>query len=397
MVIEKLTPRGLERRIKKKFNKAPQIFSARVVPGFERYASAEIGQLPGATVTREEKGVVEFSGPVALVYHANLKLRTVNRITMQIGSSITRSYPELYNKLHRISWETYLGFSPSVSIVVSSRQSRLHHTGNIAETALSAMRDHLKSLGITVQDDDATAVRVFIRLHDDTCSVAVDSTGELLYKRGYRKATGKAPLRETSAAALLIAAGFDRFPVVADPCCGSGTFIIEALQMALGSVPGAQRSFAFEYWPVFSESHFTRVKSTAAASKHTEVSQRFIASDSDAAMAEHVEKNSASLVGRSMFSVRHADCLEFNRQGEEGSKGLIISNLPYGKRVGNDEDISLFYRKLGEWLRRACKGWHFGFVVAAGSFERDAMLRSSGVINFSNGGIPVRFVMGKVS
>lgn len=397
MVIEKLTPRGLERRIKKQFNNTPQIFSARVVPGFERYASAEIEQLPDATVTRREKGVVEFTGPVALVYHANLKLRTVNRVTMQIGSSITRSYPELYNKLRRIPWETYLGFSPSVAIVVSSKQSRLHHTGNIAETAQSALRDHLEPLGITVRDGAATAVRIFIRLHDDTCSVAVDSTGELLYKRGYRKATGRAPLRETSAAALLIAAGFDHFPVVVDPCCGSGTFIIEALQMALGSVPGVQRSFAFEHWPVFNESHFTRIKSTAAAATRTAVSQRFIASDSDAAMVEHVEKNSVSLVGKSTFIVRHADCLDFNRQGEEGSKGLIISNLPYGKRVGNDGDISLFYRKLGEWLRRACKGWHFGFVVAADSFEHDAMLRSSRVISFSNGGIPVRFVMGKVS
>ena len=399
MQAPELTPRGLERRIKRHLTGAAQHFAAITTPGFEPYTCKEIAALDGAVIGTVEKGIVEFSGPFNLIYHANLCSRTASRILLRIDSFTARSYPELYNKLYRIDWELYVGYTPLVFFTASSVRSRLHHTDRIAESSFSALRDHMHGLGIEATFCKSAVIKFVIRFIDDTCTVSIDASGELLYKRGYRTATGKAPLRETTAAALLAAAQWEQYAVIADPCCGSGALPLEATLCAANVPPGSSRDFAFYSWPSFSRPAWENCKRRLCAAPPGGTRPRLIyAGDIDTAALERLKRNSASLPVGDRLVVAHADCLTFNGMGEFGRTGLVISNLPYGKRIDAAEsNIDEFYFQLGRSLKKFCSGWDFAFLVADTHFERKARLRGETILSFSNGGIGVRLVKGTIT
>jgi putative N6-adenine-specific DNA methylase len=237
-----LTPVGLARRIKRRLSKTVREYLAIATPGFEPVLEKELRVFPGVTIKRAINGGVEFYGPLAAAYHANLKLRTANRVLMRIDTFVARSLPELYQKTKRIHWELFTGFEKEVAFEASSGSSRLHHTDNIIKGVHQGIVDRMKPLGVGVTHHQDARIKVFIRFSHDKCTLSVDSSGELLHKRGYRLETAHAPLRETVAAGLLLHAGWEAFPVIADPLCGSGTFIIEAAMLAHNRAPGADRS-----------------------------------------------------------------------------------------------------------------------------------------------------------
>jgi len=396
-VPEQLTPRGLERRIKRHLTSSHHSFAAITTPGFESIAMEEIARLEGVTVNGYESGIVGFSGPFDLLYRANLYLRTVNRIILRIDELTARSYPELYNKFRRIRWDLYVGFSTTVSFVVSSRSSRLHHTDNIARTAFRSCADTMARFGVNLTGSENSDLKFYIRFMGDRCTLSIDTTGVLLYKRGYRQAVGRAPLRETTAAALLIAASWDRYHTIVDFCCGSGSIILEALQMACNRAPGLYRSFPFCSWPSFNAPLWSRMKKEAAAAATENCVSRFVAMDIDGSALDMVRLNCPERDIGSTVLIEQGDCCAFNCTGQYGNSGLVISNLPFGKRVSAGEDgVATFYNKLGHSLKKNCRGWNFGFLVADSKFERLSGLSCSTALTFSNGGIRVRFVTGRV-
>jgi putative N6-adenine-specific DNA methylase len=392
-----LSSRGLERRIKRHLTGLPGQFAAITTPGFEPYTGREIAALPGAAISRAEKGIVEFSGPFELVYAANLRCRTANRILLRIATFTVRSYPELYNKLGRINWELYVGFIPQVSFTVSSTGSRLHHTQHIAESAFSALRDYMKALGVTVGCDDTAPLKFFIRIADDICTLSIDSSGELLYKRGFRQATGRAPLRETTAAVLLAAVGWEKYETIADPCCGSGALIAEALLQVHRIQPGSERPFAFSSWPSFSKPAWEHLKKNVAADTAVTVPRAIYAADTDPSAVERVRLNCSRFLTDERLVIVQQDCRTFNSRREYGNRGLIISNLPYGKRIGvAGSSMDEFYAAIGRSFKKNCRGWDFAFLVADPQFERKSGLNGKPLLTFTNGGIRVRLVQGTV-
>lgn len=396
-IAEKLTPRGLERRIKRHLTSPHHTFAAITTPGFESIAMGEISKLEGAAVKGCENGIVEFSGPFDLLYRANLSLRTVNRIILRIDELTARSYPELYNKFRRIRWDLYVGFSTTVSFVVSSRSSRLHHTDHIARTAFCSCADTMATFGVNLTESGNSDLKFHIRFLGDRCTLSIDTTGMLLYKRGYRQAVGRAPLRETSAAALLIAASWERYHTIVDFCCGSGSIVLEALQMACSRAPGLDRSFPFSGWPSFNAPLWNRMKKEAFAAVTESRVSRFLAMDIESSALDMVRLNCPQGDTGGTVLMEQGDCCTFNSSGQYGNSGLIISNLPFGKRVGaGEEGTAVFYRKLGHNLKKSCRGWNFGFLVADSRFERLSGLSCSTALTFSNGGIRVRFVTGRV-
>ena len=389
-----LTPRGLERRIKKKLLARKQTFAVITVPGFEKVTEKELHKIAdGATITCD-RGILEFDGPFDLLYRLNLQLRTAGRVLLRVASFRARSYPELYNKLQRIHWELHTGFHPEISFVVSSRSSRLHHTGKIAETAFDAINAVMTRLGLPKQSVAGSPVAVHLRFIDDCCSISMDTTGALLYKRGYRTATGIAPLRETTAAAMLLAARWDRYPVIADPCCGSGSIIIEAVHIASGKPPGDRRKFAFFSWPSFQPQRLNYWRKKAAAEP---VPRRFAAGDVDPQALRALRINCKTLNASSRIEIFQRDCREFNSDGTMGSRGLLLSNLPFGKRVGVAGGTEVFFREFGNALKKNCTGWSFGFLVADPLFGKHSGLECTAELEFSNGGIGVRFVTGHIT
>ncbi len=392
-----LTPRGLIRRVKRHLISNKQEFAAITFPGLENCSSEEISRLDGAVINKIENGIVEFSGPLDLVYTANLCLRTVNRVLMRIAGFTARSYPELYNKLLRVKWERYVGFTHYVSFTTSSRTSRLHHTDRITLTALSALNHYMSRFGLKVEEDPSASIRFFIRLYQDSCTLSIDSSGELLYRRGYRLTTGRAPLRETVAAALLEKAAWFKYHTIADPCCGTGSIVLEALQMVCKISPGLNREFAFFSWPSFNSKKWENIKKKAFSDIIRPQGVRIIASDINREAVDAVRKNSSAFSASELLTIERADCLKFNEDDRYGNSGLIISNLPFGKRIeASAGPVEYFYYKLGRHLKNYCRGWNFAFLIADPNFERKAGLSCRTELRFINGGIRVRLVTGKV-
>ncbi len=392
---ELLTIRGLERRIKRRLTSREQTFAVVATPGLEQITCAEIQAIENPSEIRVENGLLEFEAPFDALYRLNLKLRTASRVLLRIGSLTARSYPELFNKLQRISWEIYTGFHPDIAFTATSRQSRLHHTGVIIRTASEAVETYLQKLGVAKNITKNSAHTVYLRFYNDQCTVSMDSTGTLLHKRGYRTDVGGAPLRETTAAALLIASRWERYPVVADPCCGTGAIIAEALRMAKGVDPGSARPFAFHSWPSFSEPHWNHLKNRAQETPAA-TSRRFFAGDNSEKAIAAAQRIFTTLAPSIKPVLRCGDSLEFNADGTFGKKGLLISNLPFGKRIGTEEGVRRFYADLGSALRKNCSGWSFGFLVADPHFERHFGVRCKTTLAFSHGGIAVRYCTGSV-
>jgi putative N6-adenine-specific DNA methylase len=390
-----LTRSGLERRLKRRLLKATHRFLAITTPGFEPILRAGLEALPAITIEENIAGGVLFRGPFQTVYHANLRLRTASRVLLRVDSFTARSYPELYNKAKRICWELFCGFNHGVAFEVTSRSSRLHHTGNVAQAIGTACADHMAGLGLTIEQKPDSPIRFHVRYADDVCTISINSSGELLHKRGYRLEGGHAPLRETIAAALLAQAQWRNYKVIADPLCGSGTLVIEAALMAAGRAPGAYRTFAFEEWPAFKPTLWERLKREAVGKTVSPV--RIIGSDMSEAAVDQAVRNAerAGVSGAITFTLR--DCFTFNLKGEIKETGLIVSNLPYGKRAfTSHQALGDFYRQWGEHLKKHCQGWTFGFVVADESFGAIAGLPVASTIRFENGGLPVLFVTGVV-
>ncbi|MBN2036964.1 MAG: hypothetical protein JW768_09510 [Chitinispirillaceae bacterium] len=398
MPVTNLTPAALERRLKRRLLKAPQAFYASTVPGLEPVLKKEIESLPEVMVEEQDAGGVLFSGPFQTVYHAHLRLRTANRVLLRIASFTARSYPELYNKAKRLHWELFCGVAPGMAVEAVSRSSRLHHTGAIAETVGAACRDHMAAFGLSVAADRDAAVRFHVRFADDVCTVSADASGELLYKRGYRLETGHAPLRETIAAALLEFAQWRTYRTIADPLCGSGTMLIEAAQMAAGIMPGASRDFAFATWPSFRRSLWQRLlRNAQSRGIRLQDNCRLLGSDLSGAAVASARRNAARANVGDMIDFVRQDCFAFNRNGEAGSGGLVIANLPYGKRAfASSSGGTSFFRKWGRHCKRYCSGWVFGFLLPQGRYAAELGLPIDSRLRFENGGLNVAFITGRI-
>jgi len=389
-----LTSRGLERRLKRYLLKNRHQFAATTTPGFEHQLQSELSEIEGVEVKDLISGGVEFCGPLDLIYSTNLYLRTANRILMRIESFTACSYPELYNKCRRIGWELYCGFSGAVSISVSSRNSRLHHTDNIGKTVFDALSEHMKKLGVHVINDPDAAIVFHVRFFQDECTISIDSSGDLLYKRGYRLKTAFAPLRETIASAVLMLAEWSKYPVIIDPMCGSGVFILEAVSMALHKTPGVNRSFAFMNWPAFNSQKWEKIRRKAISEELEYTGKKFFASDIEEEAIISARENASRLKVADSVEISKQDCLTLKPLG---SPGLLISNLPYGKRVGAFESgLHEFFAKLGKHLCKQFSGWSFAFIVEDPGFAEISGLRVNKELRFKNGGIAVRLVMGRI-
>jgi len=393
-----LTPEGLRRRLKRHILREQQTFFAVTTPGFENALLDEIRELPDAVIIGQVNGGVEFAGPMELMYHAAAGLRTANRLIMRVAEFTARSYPELYNKVKRLPIEWFAAFAEGIAVEASSTASRLHHTGNIEKAVFDACAARLASFGLAIGRDDGAPIRFLVRMNEDHCTISIDASGPLFYKRGYRLDTAHAPLRETTAAALLLLSDWRKFPVIADPLCGSGTFIIEAALLALGVKPGAGRSCAFRAWPCFNEGLWNRIKQAPSGSVPPPAFPKLRGSDISSSAVQAAIANAERAGVTACVSFATGNCLEFNGFGDLKAPGLVIANLPYGKRVSTAGAAQNEWpQRFGNRLRRACRGWSWGFVTDDRHFARAAGLRQRSCLPFRNGGLDVYFVTGTIT
>lgn len=341
---------------------------------------------------------LHFKGGPEALYRANLHLRTASRILVRLGMPfMARSFAELVEKASRLPWERFLTPGQPVALRVTCHKSKLYHSEAVAERVLTALEARLgkPSSRLKPSDDDESEnppQLILARLVDDKCTVSVDSSGALLHRRGYRLATAKAPLRETLAAALLLASGWDAQSPLIDPFCGSGTIPIEAALLALNLPPGLNRRFAFMDWPGFDEKLWREIRSSV---QHSTLNvPPILASDRDAGAVRIAQENARRA------GVNHL--IQFEAQAVSAMypparKGWIVTNPPYGVRVSEGKDLRNLYAQFGNVLRSKCPGWRVAILSSDEFLLGHTGLKLEPSLTFNNGGLRVKLGRGLVS
>ena len=375
---------------------------AATAPGLEPLVAHELAAL-GLSPAAETGGAA-FRGPVESIWRANLWLRTASRVLVRVASFRAQAFHELERLARAVPWERYVTNGSAVRFRVTSKKSRLYHTGGIAQRFGEAIEHRLGS-GIIVGDSrsdendedelEGSAAQLFvIRAFHDAFTVSVDSSGALLHQRGYRKAIAKAPLRETLAAAMLIASDWDGSTPLLDPLCGSGTIPIEAALIARRIPPGSTRSFAFQAWPSFEGSRWDALRAEAASGVLAGAGVRIRGSDRDTGAIEAAASNAgrAGVAADVELSVRAVSAIEDCVEPD----GLVATNPPYGVRVGEAARLRDLYAKLGQVLRTRCPGWRVSLLSANTRLAGELRLPLEERLRTRNGGIPVRLMISRI-
>src|SRR2546421_1247454 len=263
-------------------------------PGLDSVLESELGSL--GLRARWVPGGAELQGSVRDLERLNLWLRTASRVLVRLGQVKATSFAELVRKAGALPFETVLRAGQSVSLRVTCHKSRLYHSGAVAERLHGALEERLGGSvpeAAADEEGDAPPQLLLARFDHDVCTVSADSSGALLHRRGYRLSQSRAPLRETLAAAVLLAAGYTGAQPLIDPLCGSGTIAIEAALLARRRAPGLTRRFAFQRWPRHDAGKYEALQARARESELARAPAAIVASDADAAAIDAARENAA--------------------------------------------------------------------------------------------------------
>lgn len=322
-------------------------------PGLETPLADE-ARAAGFSDAKIIDGGVTFSGAWPDVWRASLILRGATRILARVASFRAMHLAQLDKRARKLPWSEILRPDVPVQVEASCKRSRIYHAGAAAQRVATAIGEEL---GAPITDD--ADLRIMVRIEDDLVTISIDTTGASLHKRGFKEGVAKAPMRETMAAMFLAQCGYSGTEPVLDPMCGSGTFVIEAAEIALGLNPGRERSFAFEQLPGFDATVWSKLR---AASSTCATTQSFYGFDRDAGAIRMANDNAAR--------AGVADLTRFAQQSiedltpPEGPPGLVIVNPPYGTRIGEKGPLIGVHRTLGKVLKTRFPGWRVGIITA---------------------------------
>lgn len=368
-------------------------------PGLAQFTAAELAALSLKPILSEvtgEEGGVTFEGNQREIYLANLHLRTASRVLIRLGQFYAAAFSELRKKASRLAWETILHPGQAVALRVTCHESKLYHSGAVAERVAGAIADRLgKPIQAVRFDENAaeTPALVIVRLVNNQCTLSLDTSGAHLHRRGYRQAVAKAPLRETLAAGLLMAAGYTGDAPFLDPFCGSGTLPIEAALIARHMAPGRLRHFAFMDWPDFNAALWNELRQQAE-DQIQKTSPIIQGSDRDAGAVEMARSNAARAAV--------LDAIEFTHQAVSAihppsDPGFVVTNPPYGVRVRSAHDLRNLYDQFGKVLRLNCPGWQAAILCSDSSLLGHIGLTYGQRYFFNNGGLQVQLACAKIN
>lgn len=382
----------------------PLSLFAITAPGVEPLAAAELRAM-GMTGTPEPGGVA-WTGTPEQLYDASLRLRTASRVAVLAAEFRAKTFFELERHARKVPWERWVPRGCAVRLRVTCRKSRLYHEGAVAQRVLEAIEHRVGPLAASAVagddeggDDGADSQLFIVRFHRDTCTIRADASGALLHLRGYRQALARAPLRETLAAAMLLGSGWDGTAPLADPMCGSGTIPIEGALIARRIAPGlasparTPRAYAFTRWPDFDAGAWAASVDRAREEILPASPVPVLGSDRDdgAIAAATANAERAGVAADVEFSARAVSAIE-PPQGP----GWMVINPPYGVRVGERDPLRNLYAALGRTLRTRAPEWTLALLSPDAGLERQVGFPLEEVLRTSNGGIPVRLVVGRV-
>lgn len=366
-----LTDRALERRVKRWLRSAPFDCFIQAAPGLEQTLQREL-EGHGFEVQATAPGGVALQLDAPMIMKANLVLRTASRVLLRLGNFPAGSREMLYDRARRLPWELYLGRTGSYSLHMVAKASKLQAGDELAVIMKDAIHRYTQELGITAKHDQDSPLEIHVRLLNDHATLSLNTSGEHLHRRGFRRYVGEAPIRETVAAALALSA-WDGHDLVVDPFCGSGTLLLEMADLVTGALPGRARSFAFEEAGWFRAGLWREVQrqSQAAAEEATpgEV-PRLLGFDVDTAVLEAAGRN-LKAAGHEQVELQKGDATRLDYSALPGERRLLIGNLPFGKRLG---DPASARRLLERFLTRLAHGgsWDLALITTQPQLLRAA-------------------------
>lgn len=350
------------------------------VPGFETVLRAEAIEKGFKKPTCGQGGVT-IRGGWSVAWRANLELRGASKVLVRIASFKVQHLSQLDRRAHDMDWATLLHSDVSVRVEASCKKSKIYHQKAAAERIAKAIHD---TTGAKICEDAEVIIKA--RIFEDRCTISIDTSGTALHKRGSKEALNKAPMRETLAALLLRSCGYQGSEPVIDPMCGSGTFIIEAAEIAAKKKAGRHRAFAFEQLATFDDDLWNRMK---AKDVSITPEAHFYGFDRDPGAIDRSRAN-AERAGIDKF------CSFTNQpistlKAPDGPAGLVMINPPYGVRIGEIKKLTNLYQSLGQTLKGEFSGWRTGLVTSS-----DKLAKATGLsweekpLAFSHGGIKVK-------
>ena len=361
---------------------------AKTFKGLEPVLAMELERL-GAANVRQLNRAVSFSGNQAMLYKSNLWLRTALKILRPLASFRCRNEVELYNGIMALPWDDFFTVNDTLAIDTVVKSDNFTHSLYAGLKAKDAIVDQFRNKygkRPSVDTGDPT-ITIHIHLMDTTCTVLLDSSGESLHRRGYRKHTNIAPLNEVLAAGMLLMAGWDGQSDFVDPMCGSGTLPIEAALIAYNIPPGIFRtSFAFEKWKDFDADLFEEVYNDDSTSR--DFIYKIYGSDLSATSVKIAKENAknAGLQNKIEFIET-----PFESAQTPSSSGLLVTNPPYGERL-TKFDMGAFYTLIGNTFKHKWAGWEAWMISSNMDALKSVGLRHSSRYELFNGALPCRFV-----
>jgi len=330
--------------------------------GLESILSNELASL-GAEETKIVDGGIKFESTTEIMYRANLTSRIATRILCRVTNGNYKTEDDLYNAALNVKWANLFDVSHGIKVSTTGVKCPLKSLDFMTLRIKDAVCDQFRSQvnvrpNVEIRDPD---IRIHLYLEADYFDLYIDTSGQPLYQRGFRKSSVEAPIRENLAAGILALSGWKPGDTLLDPMCGSGTFLIEAAMIALNQAPGLKRNFGFEHWKDFDSVLFKNIKSEYQAQIKPLVFSHIYGSDEDL-RAIRVTKGNLEEAGLKIAV--ELSRKSFNDIVAPAKEGVLITNPPYGVRIGEDEDLAKAYPLWASTMKQKLAGWRTYFLTS---------------------------------
>jgi putative N6-adenine-specific DNA methylase len=378
---------------RKKVEKAKDIkMLAKTIFGLEETLASELLRL-GAKNIEVLNRAVSFEGDQGFLYKANLCLRTALRVLVPVESFRVTDEKSFYDSVKKIDWEKYMDVSDTLAIDTVLNSELFTHSQYLSQKAKDAIVDQFREKYAERPnvDLDNPTLRLHFHIYNDTCAIALDSSGDSLHKRGYRDKTNLAPINEVLAAGLVMLSGWDKRSNFIDPMCGSGTILIEAALYANNIPPGYFREeFGFQRWKKFlpfDEALWDTIFD-AAINKITNHEQTILGGELSPNVAKKAKENIKLARVDDVVSIRNCDMKDFD---VPPGRGVVIINPPYGERMVKD-NIEELYKMMGDTFKQKFSGYDCWILSSNMEAFKQVGLRPSRKITLYNGQLECRFM-----
>jgi putative N6-adenine-specific DNA methylase len=360
--------------------------------GIEPVLVQELRDL-GAAGVEAGRGGVHFHGDLATLYRANLWLRTAIRVLRPILDAPVTSPDDLYDAVRTVEWSQYMTPEHTLAVDCNVRDSQITHSKYAALRTKDAICDQfIERVGRRPSVDvEEPMVGLNLHIYRDRAVLSLESSGESLHKRGYRPILTRAPLNEALAAALILLTGWKGDTALVDPMCGSGTIPIEATWIALRRPPGLTRKrFGFQGWMDFDVALWTALRDEARRGVLKQLPAPIVGSDVRSDAISFAAGNARAAGVGHLLKFERRDLREFRPPSE--TPGMLLSNPPYGERLGEESDLKSLYRQIGEVLRERCAGWLAYLFTGNANLAREIRLPIAEQTPLFNGKIQCRLL-----